>query len=61
MNDGVLPLAEETDMLVILGGPMNPDDEMPWIQSERRLILVLMAQKNPFMVLALVHNRFRKH
>ncbi len=33
MNDGVLPLAEETDMLVILGGPMNPDDEMPWIQS----------------------------
>ncbi|HDA6697532.1 TPA: type 1 glutamine amidotransferase [Staphylococcus aureus] len=47
MNDGVLPLAEETDMLVILGGPMNPDDEMPWIQSERQLILVLMAQNKP--------------
>ena len=25
-------------MLVI--GPMNPDDEMPWIQSERELILI---------------------
>lgn len=61
MNDGVLPLAEETDMLVILGGPINPDDEMPWIQSERQLILVLMAQTNQFMVLALVHNKFRKH
>ena len=26
---------------------MNPDDEMPWIQSERELILVLMAQNKP--------------
>lgn len=33
-NEGVLPRDDETDMLVILGGPMNPDNNIPWIKNE---------------------------
>ncbi|MGL6207853.1 MAG: type 1 glutamine amidotransferase, partial [Lactobacillus panisapium] len=35
---GILPTAEETDFLVILGGPMSPNDDLPWIKQERQLI-----------------------
>ncbi|ATY55899.1 TPA: type 1 glutamine amidotransferase [Staphylococcus argenteus] len=45
--EGVLPRADETDMLVILGGPMNPNDNMPWIKNEQQLILELMAKHKP--------------
>lgn len=44
---GVLPTADETDMLVILGGPMNPDDPLPWLAQERELIKQLLAQHKP--------------
>ena len=44
---GTLPTAAETDMLVILGGPMSPNDELPWIAQERELIRVLLAKKTP--------------
>lgn len=42
-----LPTAEETDMLVILGGPMSPNDDLPWIEQERELIQALMDQEKP--------------
>lgn len=45
--DGVLPTAEETDLLVILGGPMSPNDDVDWIKNERRLIKQLLAQHKP--------------
>jgi len=35
---GYLPTAEETDLLVILGGPMSPNDNLSWIKQERDLI-----------------------
>lgn len=44
---GILPTAEETDLLVILGGPMSPNDDFDWIQKERELILELLEQNKP--------------
>jgi GMP synthase - Glutamine amidotransferase domain len=44
---GYLPTADETDMLVILGGPMSPNDDLVWIKQERELIQKLLAQDKP--------------
>lgn len=44
---GHLPSAAQTDMLVILGGPMSPNDDLPWIHQERQLIRHLLAQNKP--------------
>ena len=44
---GSLPTAEKTDLLVILGGPMSPNDDLPWIKQERALIKQLLAQHKP--------------
>lgn len=44
---GVLPKADETDLLVILGGPMNPHDDLPWLSQERQLIKEMLKQHKP--------------
>lgn len=44
---GYVPSADETDMLVILGGPMSPNDDLPWIEEERELVKTLMARNIP--------------
>lgn len=44
---GYLPTAEETDMLVILGGPMSPNDDLSWIKRERQLIQELLDKNVP--------------
>lgn len=44
---GYLPTADETDLLVILGGPMSPNDDLPWIKQERQLIKQLLAKGTP--------------
>ncbi|WP_270262464.1 type 1 glutamine amidotransferase [Lactobacillus panisapium] len=46
---GILPTAEETDFLVILGGPMSPNDDLPWIKQERQLIKTLLARNVPIL------------
>ncbi|QYN53609.1 type 1 glutamine amidotransferase [Lactobacillus panisapium] len=46
---GILPTAEETDFLVILGGPMSPNDDLPWIKQERQLIKKLLAKNVPIL------------
>ncbi|QYN59376.1 type 1 glutamine amidotransferase [Lactobacillus panisapium] len=46
---GILPTAEETDFLVILGGPMSPNDDLPWIKQERQLIKKLLARSVPIL------------
>ncbi|UQS82807.1 type 1 glutamine amidotransferase [Bombilactobacillus folatiphilus] len=43
----ILPKASETDFLVILGGPMSPNDQLSWIQQERFLIQELLNQNKP--------------
>ncbi|WP_338208549.1 type 1 glutamine amidotransferase [Lactiplantibacillus paraxiangfangensis] len=44
---GYLPTADETDLLVILGGPMSPNDDLPWIKQERVLIQTLLDRDVP--------------
>jgi len=44
---GKLPTAAETDLLVILGGPISPNDDLPWIAAERDLIKQLLATHTP--------------
>lgn len=44
---GQLPTAEETDFLVLLGGPMSPNDDWPWIRRERALIKAVLARHTP--------------
>lgn len=44
---GKLPTAAETDLLIILGGPMSPNDDLPWITTERQLIEILLAHHKP--------------
>lgn len=44
---GILPKADETDLLVILGGPMNPNDPLPWLKKERDLIKELLKEHKP--------------
>jgi GMP synthase-like glutamine amidotransferase len=44
---GILPTAAETDLLVILGGPMSPNDDFAWSRQERKLIKQLLAQNKP--------------
>lgn len=46
---GILPTAEETDFLVILGGPMSPNDDLSWIKQERQLIKKLLARNVPIL------------
>ena len=46
---GILPVAATTDLLVILGGPMSPNDDLPWIEQERQLIKQLFQEKKPVL------------
>lgn len=42
-----LPKADECDMLVILGGPMSPNDDFDWIKQEKALVKELMDENKP--------------
>ncbi|CAH1857105.1 type 1 glutamine amidotransferase [Convivina intestini] len=44
---GHLPTLETTDMLIILGGPMSPNDDLAWIKAERVLIKQLLSLDVP--------------
>jgi GMP synthase-like glutamine amidotransferase len=44
-----LPKAEETDFLVILGGPMSVLDDLPWLEEERQLIRAFISQGKPVL------------
>lgn len=44
---GKLPTANETDLLVILGGPMSPNDNLEWIRQERVLIKRMFEAHKP--------------
>ncbi|MBV7392009.1 type 1 glutamine amidotransferase [Enterococcus sp. ALS3] len=43
----ILPSAAETDLLIILGGPMSPNDSTEWILRERELIAQLLENETP--------------
>lgn len=44
---GHLPTAAATDFLILLGGPMSPNDQAGWIKQERRLIKQVQAADKP--------------
>ncbi|MFD1485904.1 type 1 glutamine amidotransferase [Lacticaseibacillus baoqingensis] len=44
---GRLPTAENTDLLVLLGGPMSPNDDTAWIKQERALIQAMLTADKP--------------
>ncbi|CAI2683445.1 type 1 glutamine amidotransferase [Apilactobacillus apinorum] len=44
---GYLPKVDETDMLVIMGGPMSVNDDVYWIEFERDLIKELAQRDVP--------------
>ncbi len=44
---GKLPTFDETDLLVVLGGPISPNDSAPWIAAERTLMRQMMAAHKP--------------
>ncbi|KRL53246.1 type 1 glutamine amidotransferase [Lacticaseibacillus manihotivorans] len=46
---GQIPTADETDVLVLLGGPMSPNDDLPWILQERELIQTLLDADKPML------------
>ena len=46
---GILPEAATTDLLVILGSPMSPNDDLPWIKQERQLIKQLFQEGKPVL------------
>ena len=50
---GIFPKADETDMLVVLGGPMNPGDDLPWLEEERQLIKDCLKQHLPILGICL--------
>ncbi|EHJ08509.1 type 1 glutamine amidotransferase [Staphylococcus simiae] len=45
--NGILPSAQDTDLLIILGGPMSPNDSYDWIVEERELIRTLLTENKP--------------
>lgn len=47
--NGVLPKAEETDFLIVLGSPKSPNDSDDYIQDERLLIADMLAAGKPIL------------
>ena len=45
--NGNLPVVEETDLLIILGGPMSPNDSLDWILKEQELIKACISRHIP--------------
>lgn len=46
---GILPTVEETDLLIILGSPNSPNDDLDWIKKERVLIRQMLAASKPIL------------
>lgn len=44
---GILPEANSVDMLILLGGPMSPNDNLAWITAERVLIQTMLDTDKP--------------
>ncbi|MBP2057505.1 GMP synthase-like glutamine amidotransferase [Lactobacillus colini] len=44
---GHLPSIDETDLLIILGSPMSPNDDLTWIKQERELIKQMLDRHKP--------------
>lgn len=45
----ILPRAEQTDLLVLMGGSVSPSDKLGWIAEERALIKQMIASGKPIL------------
>lgn len=45
----ILPRAEQTDLLVLMGGSVSPTDKLGWIAEERALIKQMLATGKPIL------------
>lgn len=45
----IVPRAEQTDLLVLLGGSVSPTDKLGWIAEERALIKHMLASGKPVL------------
>lgn len=52
-DSSTLPVAEEIDFLVILGGPMSVSDDIEWLEKEKVLIREMIAQEKPMLGICL--------
>lgn len=54
-EDPVLPPVESVDLLIILGGPMNVNEEVafPWLKREKEFIRQIMEAKTPLLGICL--------
>lgn len=48
-----LPSADEIDFLVVLGGPMSANNNLPWLSAERRLIKAVVEANKPMLGICL--------
>lgn len=48
-NFGILPTVDETDLLVVLGSPNSPNDDLDWVKNERVLIRQMLDQHKPIL------------
>lgn len=52
-NTHVLPNEKEIDLLIILGGPMSTNDEISWLNDEKKLIKSMIENKKPMLGICL--------
>ena len=48
-NFGILPTVDETDLLVVLGSPNSPNDDLDWVKNERVLIRKMFVLHLPML------------
>lgn len=48
-----IPDAQQVDVLIILGGPMSVNDDIPWLAEERALIIAMLKQQKPMLGICL--------
>ena len=59
-NNVKLPEVIDTDMLVVLGGPMSVNDDEEWIVKERELIRGMLMAHKSYLGICLERNNFQK-
>ncbi|TDL38281.1 type 1 glutamine amidotransferase [Macrococcoides bohemicum] len=52
-NNHILPDEKDIDMLIVLGGPMNVHDDIPWLNHEKELIKDLIKNNKPLLGICL--------
>jgi len=52
-ESALLPLRDDIDLLVVMGGPMSVNDELPWLAPEKKFIRNLIESGKPVLGICL--------